>query len=58
MINGNLEFTKADFMQFRDLETSLEWHIIQLKELKENYKEQERYQNGKAGFCRPKKYKL
>ena len=38
MINGNLEFTKADFMQFRDLETSLEWHIIQLKELKENYK--------------------
>lgn len=38
MINGNLEFTKADFMQFRDLETSLEWHIIQLKELEENYK--------------------
>lgn len=38
MINGSLEFTKADFMQFRDLETSLEWHIIQLKELKENYK--------------------
>lgn len=38
MINGNLEFTKADFMQFRDLEISLEWHIIQLQELKENYK--------------------
>lgn len=38
MVNGNLEFTKADFMQFRDLEISLEWHIIQLQELKENYK--------------------
>ena len=38
MINGNLEFTKTDFMQYRDLEISLEWHIIQLQELKENYK--------------------
>ena len=35
MINGNLEFTKTDFMQYRDLEISLEWHIIQLQELKE-----------------------
>lgn len=37
MKNGNLEFRKADFMQFRDLEISLEWHIIELKELEENY---------------------
>ena len=37
MKNGNLEFRKADFMQFRDLEISLEWHIIELKKLEENY---------------------
>ena len=40
MINGNLEFTKNDFMQYRDFEISLEWHIIQLQELEENYKMQ------------------
>ena len=51
--------TLVYYEEFQEKQEAMkrEYAIKQLTR-KEKEKEQERYQNGKAGLCRPKKYKL